>query len=165
MFGLAQGECELAGTSADTVALDLFMGLLPRYGKDFKRIAVSMPNKVCLSSLISHACPASSHAAQQSITKYRSFHNQSAVLLFYKSLTSFYSSYGDTNITLIWSLVNRNMVQDSTVREKALSTYSLPSPPLIWCSLRHTKNPKHVSGPLSFTVTHGLTTHLHHAYI
>jgi hypothetical protein len=50
-----QGECELAGMSADAVILELFMGLLAQYGKDFKRIAASMPNKVCLSSLVPYS--------------------------------------------------------------------------------------------------------------
>jgi hypothetical protein len=48
-----QIECELVSTCADAVTLELFMGLLAQYGKDFKRIAASMPNKVWLSSLCS----------------------------------------------------------------------------------------------------------------
>ncbi len=51
-----QGACEFAGTVADAVTLDVFMGLLAQYGKDFKRIAASMPNKVCLSSLVPYSC-------------------------------------------------------------------------------------------------------------
>jgi hypothetical protein len=44
----------LQSSFVDVRTLELFMGLLAQYGKDFKRIAASMPNKVCLLSGVTY---------------------------------------------------------------------------------------------------------------
>ena len=59
-------------------------------------------------------------AALSAITNTRNLVNQQSVLLFHTALTAFCSRHRDTGITLVWSPVVRERVQDSTVRFKAL---------------------------------------------
>ena len=70
--------------------------------------------------LLSH-----NQSALTAITKMRSLHNQRSVLLFHMVLTEFCSRHRDTNITLVWSPVVRDRIQDSTVRAKALQACCL----------------------------------------
>ena len=64
-------------------------------------------------------------SALQGITKVSSYDNQKSVLLFHHSLTSFCSQHRGVGITLVWSPVDRDRVQDSTVRLKALAACTL----------------------------------------
>lgn len=68
-------------------------------------------------------CPNS--LAIQGITKVSSYDNQTSILLFHRSLTSFCSQHREANITLTWSPVHRDRIQDSTVRFKALAACML----------------------------------------
>ena len=61
-----------------------------------------------------------SQAALSAITNTRNLVNQRSVLLFHTALTAFCSRHRDIGITLVWSPVVRERVQDSTVRSKAL---------------------------------------------
>ena len=64
-------------------------------------------------------------SALQGITKTSSYDNQVSVLLFHRSLTSFCSQHRDVGITLVWSPVHRNRIQDATVRLKAMEACTL----------------------------------------
>ena len=64
-------------------------------------------------------------SALQGITKVSSYDNQTSILLFHQLLTSFCSQHRDVDITLAWSLVNRDWVQDTTARLKAMTACTL----------------------------------------
>ena len=64
-------------------------------------------------------------AVLTAITKTRNLVNQRSVILFHTALTAFCSQHRDTGITLVWSPVVREWVQDSTVRFKALQACKL----------------------------------------
>ena len=66
-----------------------------------------------------------SQAALTAITKTQNLVNQQSVLLFHTALTAFCSRHRDTGITLVWSPVVRERVQDSMVRFKALQACKL----------------------------------------
>ena len=66
-----------------------------------------------------------SSAALSAITNTRNLVNQRSVILFHTALTAFVSRHRDTGITLVWSPVVRERVQDSTVRFKALQACKL----------------------------------------
>lgn len=53
-------------------------------------------------------------SALQGITKVSSYDNQTSILLFHRSLTAFCSQHRDVGITLVWSPVNRDRIQDTT---------------------------------------------------
>lgn len=52
-------------------------------------------------------------------------YHDSSVLFFHRSLTSFCSRHRNAGITLTWSPVHRDRIQDSTVRYKALAACTL----------------------------------------
>ena len=64
-------------------------------------------------------------SALQGITKVSSYDNQTSILLFYQSLTSFCSQHRDVDITLAWSPVNRDRIQDTTAWLKAMMACTL----------------------------------------
>jgi hypothetical protein len=64
-------------------------------------------------------------SALQGITKVLSYDNQSSILLFHHSLTSFCSQHRAIGITLVWSPVHQDRVQDSMVQLKALTACML----------------------------------------
>ena len=66
-----------------------------------------------------------SQTALSAITNTRNLVNQWSVLLFHTALTAFCSRHRDIGITLIWSPVVREQVQDSTVRFKVLQACKL----------------------------------------
>lgn len=59
------------------------------------------------------------------ITKVRSLNNQQSVLHFHSALMALCSCHGSVGITLMWSLVKRDQVQDSMIQLKALSACRL----------------------------------------
>ena len=66
-----------------------------------------------------------SQAALTTITNMQNLVNQQSVLLFHTALMAFCSRHRDTGITLVWSPVVRERIQDSTVRFKALQACKL----------------------------------------
>ena len=72
-------------------------------------------------------------AALSAITNMWNLVNQQSVLIFHTALTAFCSRHRDTGVTLVWSPVVRERVQDSTVRFKALQACKLtPRTSLNW---------------------------------
>jgi len=59
-------------------------------------------------------------SALRHITNTRSHDNQTKLLTWHRALTTFFSSHGDTSITLIWSPVCWSRPQDSGARQAAL---------------------------------------------